>query len=280
MDNKLSLLTSIPVVDRVADFLYIVDTSGGTSNKVTPNNLLGITGNPVGHTDTQTLTNKTLTAPTISSPVLSGTITGTYTIGGTPTFPSSVATLTGSQTLTNKTLTSPTINTATIVNPTLTVDAVSEFTSANGVTIDGLNIKDSMLNTNNSVPNNALSNTGLFGSAWAWQAWTPTVTAGGGTFTSVAGTGRYTQIGKTIFYKVDITITTVGTATGEVLFTLPGTAQSGAGNVGSGREDAVSGKIISAKLVSTTQASSSNYDNTSWIASGSIGRLSGFFEVA
>lgn len=44
----------------------------------------GGTGNPagtvVGTTDTQTLTNKTITAP-----VLSGTATGTYTLGGTPT---------------------------------------------------------------------------------------------------------------------------------------------------------------------------------------------------
>lgn len=54
---------------------------------------------------TATLTNKTLTAP-----IFSGTITGTYTLGGTPTFPASVVTTTGTQTLTNKTLTSPVIN--------------------------------------------------------------------------------------------------------------------------------------------------------------------------
>lgn len=58
---------------------------------------------------------------------------------------------TDSQTLTNKTLTSPTINTAIINNPTLNTNTISEFTGANGVTVDGLNIKDSKLNTNNSV---------------------------------------------------------------------------------------------------------------------------------
>ena len=45
--------------------------------------------------------------------------------------------------------------TATSVNVTagnaVTTDVISEKTSANGVTIDGLNIKDSKLNTNNSV---------------------------------------------------------------------------------------------------------------------------------
>lgn len=55
------------------------------------------------------------------------------------------------QTLTNKTLTSPTINTAIISNPTLTVDTIAEHTSAAGVTVDGLLIKDSKLATNNSV---------------------------------------------------------------------------------------------------------------------------------
>src|SRR5262249_19012047 len=144
------------------------------------------------------------TAPTISAPVLSGTVTGTYTLGGTPTFPAAVVTLTGSQTLTNKTLTSPTINAPTINNPTLNTNAISEFTPANGVTIDGLNIKDGALNTNNSVPNNALSNTGVFGSAWAWSSWVPT-------FTNLTGGNLnyadYLQIGKTVFFKIKYTLT-------------------------------------------------------------------------
>jgi hypothetical protein len=73
----------------------------------------GAQANEVTLTGSETLTNKTLTSPAISGPTLSGTLTGTYTIGGTPTFPSSVATLTGTQTLTNKTLTAPAISSAT-----------------------------------------------------------------------------------------------------------------------------------------------------------------------
>lgn len=45
----------------------------------------------VANDTTQTLTNKTLTDPAISSPVLSGTVTGTYTLGGTPTLGSTLA---------------------------------------------------------------------------------------------------------------------------------------------------------------------------------------------
>lgn len=57
---------------------------------------------------TSTLTNKTLTAP-----VVNGTVTGTYTLGGAPTFPSTIVTTTGTQTLTNKTITSPAISSPT-----------------------------------------------------------------------------------------------------------------------------------------------------------------------
>jgi hypothetical protein len=56
-----------------------------------------------------------------------------------------------SQTLTNKTLTSPTINTAIINNPTLKTDTIAEYTSAAGVTIDGLLVKDGYLQTSNAV---------------------------------------------------------------------------------------------------------------------------------
>lgn len=152
-DKKITELDSLTsgAVDRSADVVEIADTSATQSKKITPNALMGISGAAVGTTDTQTLTNKTITSPVISSPTLSGTLVGTYTLGGSPSFPSSVVTLTGSQTLTNKTLTSPTINSAAIINPTLLTNAVSEFSVGNGVTVDGLNIKDSKLNTNDSV---------------------------------------------------------------------------------------------------------------------------------
>lgn len=57
--------------------LVVADANGNLVDGPTPPS-----GSIVGNTDTQTLTNKTLTAP-----VLGGTVTGTYTIGGTPTFP-------------------------------------------------------------------------------------------------------------------------------------------------------------------------------------------------
>lgn len=72
---------------------------------------------------TSTLTNKTLTAP-----VLGGTITGTYTLGGTPTFPSTVVSTTGTQTLTDKRLTSRVNTVASSATPAINTDTTDEFT--------------------------------------------------------------------------------------------------------------------------------------------------------
>ena len=82
---------------------------------------------------TATLTNKTLSAP-----VLSGTVTGTYTLGGTPTFPSTVVLTTAAQTLTNKTITGTftggltgNATTATTLQTARTINGVSFNGSAN-----------------------------------------------------------------------------------------------------------------------------------------------------
>lgn len=163
MANNVTImdLDELTSVDRAADYLEITDaTDSDNSKRANVNSLLDLASHPVGLTDTQTLTNKTITTPAVSDPVLSGTLTGTYTIGGTPTFPAAVVTLTGSQTLTNKVLTSPTINTATIANPTLTVDTISEYTAANGVAIDGVTCKDSDVTANDITGTGNLAITG------------------------------------------------------------------------------------------------------------------------
>lgn len=139
-DAKISALTSYSNPDPVNDSIPIVDNTNSTTKKISRNNLLGITSTPVGINDIQTLTQKTLTSPTINGATLSGTLSGTYTLGGTPTFPASVVTLTGSQTLTNKILTSPTINGPTITNASITADALTGFSSANNGTVYGMSV--------------------------------------------------------------------------------------------------------------------------------------------
>lgn len=64
----------------------------------------------------------------------------------------------------------------------------------------------------------------------AWTAYTPTLTStGGGAFTSASASGLYKKIGKTVHYTVTVTVTTVGSATGFVQFTLPPFTAAAAG---------------------------------------------------
>lgn len=145
-------------IDPVNDLLPIYNASSTSTEAINRNTYLNLASQPVGLTDNQTLTNKILTSPALSSPVLSGTISGTYTIGGTPTFPSSVVTLTGTQTLTNKTLTSPTVNSPIITNATLSTDSITGFTTSNAGTIYGISVSGAQITTANSVTTAALSN--------------------------------------------------------------------------------------------------------------------------
>ena len=56
--------------------------------------------------------------------------------------------------------------------------------------------------------------------------WTPTVTSGSGSFTTVSATGTYVKVGKQVAIRTTITITTVGTASGQINFTLPFTSSA------------------------------------------------------
>lgn len=73
----------------------------------------------------------------------------------------------------------------------------------------------------------AVGGTGDTGSAWT--SYTPTVTATTGTFTSVSATGAYKTIGRTMFIRFTVTITTIGTAAGRMLVTLPSGSFAAAG---------------------------------------------------
>jgi hypothetical protein len=131
-------LPTASTIDATNDILPIYTSSSAATQGINRNTFLSLSSAPVGLTDTQTLTNKTLTSPTINGATLSGTISGTYTIGGTPTFPSNIVTTTGTQTLTSKTLTSPTISSPTITNATISTDLITGYTTSNTGTVYGV----------------------------------------------------------------------------------------------------------------------------------------------
>lgn len=153
--NPSQLTAWTGAIDIANDLVMVWKNSNSTLYKATPNQLANLTSAYVGINDTQTLTNKTLTAPAVSAPVLSGTITGTYTLGGIPTFPAAVVTLTGSQTLTNKTLTSPTINAPTITNATISADALTGFSASTNGTLYGISVAGSIITSVGSIGANA-----------------------------------------------------------------------------------------------------------------------------
>lgn len=98
-----------------------------------------------------------------------------------------------------------------------------------------------------------------------WIAYTPTITAGSGTFTTVSATGRYKIVGtKTIHTQIDVTITAIGTAGGNIVATLPFTAAA-FNFAGSAREHATTGKggscfiAASGTTITATDASASTF---------------------
>ena len=114
-----------------------------------------------------------------------------------------------------------------------------------------------------------------------WTIYTPTVIAQTGTFTSVAGAGRYKQIGKTVFLNVIITITTNGSAANNVQFTLPVNAVNGTGlSPALNGRASVSGKQLQGIVFSATQGLVLNYDNSYPGADGEALNISGVYEAA
>lgn len=204
---------------------FLIDPTGtGVYNKINRNTILGITGSPLGTSDTQTISNKTLgntnvltiqdsnfTIQNSSDNTkqglfsLANNTTGTTRTYTMPNASVTLASLTGVETLTNKTITSPTITGGTIANATVTVDAISGFTTSTIVTIANLQISNGVLNSANAVTSVSIAQgavqpqalvTGT-GTGWSWQTWTPSytnMTIGNGSVES-----KYVQIGKTVF---------------------------------------------------------------------------------
>jgi len=118
------------------------------------------------------------------------------------------------------------------------------------------------------------------GSDWSssWTAYTPIITAGIGTFTTVGASGAYKAIGKIVFVRMTIIITTNGTASAYVLATIPITGITNAVLVG--REAGLTGKMLQARIGAVTfdDAPIVNYDNTYPGGNGAVLFMNGVYE--
>lgn len=116
----------------------------------------------------------------------------------------------------------------------------------------------------------------------AWQSFTPTVTPGSGAFGAVSGAAWWKRLGSTVLWQATITITTVGTAAGEVRFTLPVgyKARTTATLLGTGREHVATGRMLQVFGLGAGVATVYSYDNTSIIGANRALVLSGQYEIA
>lgn len=105
--------------------------------------------------------------------------------------------------------------------------------------------------------------------------WTPVITASTGTFTSVSAVGTYTIIGRMVFIIISVTITTVGTAAGFAVATLPFTANTSR-QVLPGRS-VTAGKMLQGSIPSggSNVINIVNYDATNPIAAGEVLLITG-----
>jgi len=116
------------------------------------------------------------------------------------------------------------------------------------------------------------------GGVGAWTAYTPAVTAATGAFTTASATGRWTQIGKVIHFKVSIIIANVGTGAG-VRVALPITAHDATGVLGVSLNNR-DGKLGTCFLISTSAVQVMRYDYVDFAATGAVINAVGTFEAA
>lgn len=142
------------------------------------------------------------------------------------------------------------------------------------------NTRSGAVTLNSGDVTTALGYTPLSSINPGWTAYTPSVSALTGSYTTTSVTGAYLQLGGLVFFRVKLTITTVGTGTNPIIG-VPFAANSGANSdtvIVTGRENALTGKMLQGTLVAGgTGFTVYNYDNTNPAADGAVCYLNGCY---
>lgn len=112
----------------------------------------------------------------------------------------------------------------------------------------------------------------------AWTAYTPTVAAGAGTITSYSAEGAYKRVGKAVFVRIKVTITTNGTGSGHIQVSLP-IDSADQYQTFAGKEAGVTSKTLNASLYPNAYTIAvAFYDGTYPGQDGAILAFSGLYE--
>jgi hypothetical protein len=115
--------------------------------------------------------------------------------------------------------------------------------------------------------------------AGTYTDFTPTITAGTGSFTTVSAVSRYLRIGNLVHWYGKVSITTAGTAAGGIVLTIPVAKYAGANQLGYGEETAAVG-FPCTLLIAGATATILKTDYTTAIASGRAVDFNITYEVA
>jgi len=115
-----------------------------------------------------------------------------------------------------------------------------------------------------------------------WFSYTPSVSAGTGSFTTVSATGKYKISGHICFASMTITITTNGTAANYTLASLPATAHITPVYSFFGRETLVTGKMLQGQVTGSrvNDVFIRDYTNAYCGGNGYLLNVSGWYEIA